>query len=92
MSSGGDGEKTAEYTADSPFAKPGSDGKKKAGKKKADSPHAKPGSDGKKKADDTAGAASAKRKGSAVKESSRQPKKKKVGSISFHDKFSIIVI
>ena len=91
-SAGGDGEKTAEHTADSPPAKPGSDGKKKVGKKNEISPHAKPGSDGKKKADETAGAASAKRKGSAVKESSRQPKKKKVGSISFHDKFSIIVI
>ena len=80
-SAGGDGEKTAEHTADSPPAKPGSDGKKKVGKKNEISPHAKPGSDGKKKADETAGTASAKRKGSAVKVSSRLSKKNKVGPL-----------
>jgi hypothetical protein len=86
-SAGGDGEKTAEHTADSPPGKPGRDGKKKAGKKNEISPHAKPGSDGKKKADGTAGTASAKRKGSAVK----MPNKKKVGSL-FHFMISFLLL
>ncbi len=85
---GGDGEKTAEYAAHLPPAKPGSDGKKKA-EDTAGAPPAKPkGSAVNKSSRETVPMEEEEEK----EEEQTPPKKKKVGSISYHDRFFIIVM